>query len=428
MGNTPTATPNEPPVSSSAVERSMVTNPPGTAPVGTEPAEAPATPPAEAPQETTPAAPETPAPDQPGTGTEATTDEAAAAAAGTEEAPTAPTGYDQLLPYETAEDYPLELKVLAAKKFGVDPEGLADNKPLMDLLTSKISGDIIIRNRKFDDELAAADVDAAAETPEDGTAPASSTPSDVEIDAQTEKNFGTAMQLAETQVSPKMAKLYETHMGGAQTALDAAYKSKDQGKIDKALQGFVKTQAAMINLGVNDVLSRALPSMMEGAIEQYVSGREEVTSTYSKAQELVFQDPKLGSDAKKFYESGQFKTLMDKHPEIAEKQFHDAQGKPLPPVQNAVQQYRFATTLIRGESMESPQTLAAATEAGMEAGRKTSAEVEQRANAGAFGKGGRSTGTIGTGAVESDDDFMKGLVNANARKNPMRTRAFANQN
>ena len=431
MGNTPDVTPSEPPVSSTATERSMVSNPPGTAPVGTDAPEAPATPPAEAPQEpATPAAPETPASDQPGTETEATTDEEAAAAAATAEEPQPPTGYDQLLPYETAAAYPLELLALAAKKFGVDPEGLEGNKPLLDLLTSKVSGDIIIRNSKYDAELAAADADAGTEaTPEDGTAPDSSTPSGADVDAQTEKTFSTAMQLAKVQVSPKLAKLYGDSLNKVQTALDDAYKSKDQGKIDAAVHSLAETQAAFVNLGVNDMLSRALPQMMRSEIEAYVSGREEETSTYSKARGLVFQDPKLGSDAKKFHESGQFEALTasDRHPEILAKQFVDADGKPLGPVQNAVAQYRYATVVLRGETMESPQSLATATEAGMEAGRKSSAEVAQRANAGAFGNGGRSTGKLGTGAEESDDDFMKNLVNANARKNPMRTIAFSRQ-
>ena len=430
MGNTPAVAPSGPPVSSTATERSMVTNPPGTAPVGTEAAEAPAAPPAEAPQEpATPAAPETPASDQPGTETEATTDEEAAAVAASAEESPSPTGYEQLLPYETADAYPLELLALTAKKFGVDPEGLEGNKPLMDLLTSKVSGDIIIRNNKYDNDLAAADADAAPETAEDGTAPDSSTPSDADVDAQTEKNFGTAMQLAKVQVSPKLSKLYGDSLNKVQTALDSAYKSKDQGKIDAAVHSLAETQAAFVNLGVNDMLSRALPQMMEGAIEKYVSGREEETSTYSKARELVFQDPKLGSDAKKFHESGKFEALTaaDRHPEILSKQFLDKDGKPLGPVQNAVEQYRYATVVIRGETMESPQSLATATEAGMEAGRKSSAEVAQRANAGAFG-GGRATGNLGTGAGESDDDFMKGLVNANARKNPMRTIAHGRQN
>ncbi len=405
MGTTPTPDTAVQPPEGSALERDIAnplsSQPPegGEGPEDTTltPAagETPGQPPSETPPETSEPA------DQPAAGEEA----AQAEGEGDGEETTA-SGYEQLLPWEQAAEYPDALFTLAANKFGVDTALLEDadrSAGIKSLIKGKIDADIHLRNLKYEQELA-----SAGEEEDETKPPVEAPPAPEEVS----KTFDAALQFATESVTEEGSKLYLDRIGQAQQKLQQAHTSKDPKAIAAASKEATSIQMGMLTMALTNLLPRMLPAYF-GNIQEEQSRFED---TYTQARETLKKDPKYGQFVEPLHNEGKFKKFLKDFPEFTSTRFKGPDGNPLNDVQNAMQQYQYAIRFIRGEAVESPADLV---NKGMKAGQKARASADANNKRGQLGKGGRSTGTIQGG--DGDSAFMDRMIAADKRSNPMDT-------
>jgi len=331
-------------------------------------------------------------------------------------------GYEQLLPMEQADEYPDELFQVAARKYGWDPSDLADEKigpKLLSTLKSKIDSDIVIKAQKYRDDL------LARETPEEEAEPEGETeqPTEARTPATLSTILESAMKHAEPFITDEGAKLYSDSTVQAFQELQEAQDSGDDKAIAKAQRNLAKGQYAFAMIAASEVLTN-MSDIVNRHVDERVDGklmsRDQVMRTYKEAKELLAQDPEY-SDVKELTKAGEFEKILKEYPDISTRQHNDESGKPLPPLQNALAQYKHAYRLIRGGKPQPKPTEAVKT--ALATGRRQATESQQRQQLGNVGPGRPSGGF--QGQKESAKDYIGRLKKASEEDDPFANYAFA---
>ena len=327
-------------------------------------------------------------------------------------------GYEQLLPMEQADEYPDELFQVAARKYGWDPSDLADEKigpKLLSTLKSKIDSDIVIKAQKYRDDL------LARETSEEEAEPEGETekPTEARPPATLSTILESAMKHAEPFITDEGAKLYSDSTVQAFQELQEAQDSGDEKAIAKAQRNLAKGQYAFAMIAASEVLTN-MGDIINRHVDERIISRDGVTQTYQEARGKLLEDPQY-ADAKELFKAGEFKKVLREYPDISTRQFNDESGKPLPPLQNALAQYKYAYRLIRGGKPQPKPTEAVKT--ALATGRRQATESQQRQQLGNVGPGRPSGGF--QGQKETAKDYVGRLKKASEEDDPFANYVFA---
>ena len=312
-------------------------------------------------------------------------------------------GYDELLPLEQGEEYPDELYAIAARKWKIDPK-LLEDESVRGLIRDKINSDIEIKRQRLEGQ--------AREEREPGKTAEEPPPAETPGRTLTQ-TFEEAGSFVEPMLTSDGAAIYAAKMGEAWQQHQEAVESGDPKALEKAQRNVTKVEMQLLAMG----LQTMLPAMIPGLLDNYVAGRQaeadESTRVYSKARELVVQDPAF-AEVNELYDKGEFRKLLEELPDLLEMRF-TKDGKPLPPLENAVAQYKYAVRLIRGRNRQSPGD---SFQKGIEARKKQEEKDRQMAGVGkGLGQGRTASGKF-TPAGLSDDEHQQKVIDSWNREHP----------
>lgn len=301
-----------------------------------------------------------------------------------------PQGYDIMLPNQQQKNYPAELYQLAAKKFGIDPS-LLEQKSVKDLLKGKIDSDI--DNRNLRERLGSDEEDEDTVVDEDDETVDEPARREQAVEFTPEKQIEAITRLLDGGldgqspiITPQGAKLFSQSMLGAYTEMQEAQESGDPKKIEAAEIKHTKTMATFATAMIANVLPVFLPSMLasmpgqtwDGIVGAKLEEREEMKETHSTARAELMKDPRY-RDLGDMVKSKAIYNFVRENPEILDKKFVDADGKPIKnPIKLEMARYRYVVNQIRGQNYRPPTELV---KEGIEAGKKHAAlQAEKKAN------------------------------------------------
>lgn len=316
-----------------------------------------------------------------------------------------PSAYHLMLPRQQRKDYPEELYQLAAKELGIPPEKLSEPW-VKATLKAQINSDI--REQAFNESQAATEgveEEEPAETAADEETRTPLSPGD---------QMKFADEYAASLVTDEGAALYAQAQNDAWTKLNEAIATDDKEGIAKAQKDVTRSQLAFLTVALSrmfpDFLQRSMSQLPKETWKQGVgtvlNEQSEIRDSHREARGTVFKDPRYGAEAQRLVESGAVLKALEQHPEIAEKQFVDANGRKLSPAANIAAQYRFVIDLIRGQNYKRPMELVKKATA---AGEKHARDVASKKALGRL-QPGRSTGQMnrpGTGDQQWVDRAKK---------------------
>ena len=237
--------------------------------------------------------------------------------------------FDRLLPLEQFgkdEEIPERLLKASAQKWKIPEEEL--NKPWAQaLLRDKINSDIYLKNERFDRELAEfeAKAEEADKEPEDKENP---TPS-----VGMAEVLGQMGNFVAPLITDEGSKAFAESMGQAWGKLSEAQESGDEKKILEAQRNLTAENLKWASVGTAAMLEKMLPQLVTKQIEGIINRQNEIQSIDQAAIESLANDPKY-SDVLELLESGKMDAVFEEFPELHQKQFKGADGKPLPQAQN----------------------------------------------------------------------------------------------
>lgn len=180
----------------------------------------------------------------------------------------------------------------------------------------------------------------------------------------------TATQFAQSPQAQHLGNMVTTYLMSAINTIMPMYMNAPSGKE-----------------GVN-MLQHMIGSQYEGFNEQ--AERSSLRAAWNEATKDMPDLPE--------YDTRAFSKFMDKafqaRPDIPQLQFNGPDGKPLPPAQNRVEQYKLAISLAKGQRLN-PELAAMA----FKAGQKSARQSQIRRSAGNLGQGRSNQGFSQT------DDF-----------------------
>lgn len=337
----------------------------------------------------------------------------------------AASAQDDELPTEQQKSYSDALLKRYANKFGIDPERLQE-KPILSLIKGKIDSDIEVRNLRN----AGGDAEVAEdEGAEDGA----------EAAAEERKPVTPQEQLALIYefldkgpdgktpiVTAEGSKLYSEAMldgySRLQEALDALEGGTgDANQVAAAQQHFTKTQMGFMTAALTSLLPHLLPRLIEGLppdvmgkhVNAHFDSREEMRATHLAARAELAKDPryaKIGDMIK----SGAVMNFVRDNPEVMQKKFKDATGKPITdPKRLTMERYKYVVHQIRGQEWKEPTELV---KEGMKAGEKHATDMAKK-KAVARVAPGRTSGKMGRPAG-GQQDYIERMKKATRDANP----------
>jgi len=326
---------------------------------------------------------------------------------------------------------------LAAKKFGVEPS-LVQNKSIRSLLKGKIDSDIDNRNLRDRLDTGAEDdtiVDEEAETEE---APARRT-AGAEIEATPAKQMEATYSFLRGGLDGRSpiitkdgAKLYSDASLSAYSDLQAAIDSGDPKKLEAAQIKYTESQAAFATVMFANVFPALLPYLLQAVPSQTWDGivggkleeREEMKEVHQSARAELMKDPRY-SDFKELVESKAIYNFARENPEILDKTFVDANGRPIKdPVKLNMARYRYIVHQIRGQNYRPPVDLV---RRATESGRRQANAIAERKAAGRLSTG-RGRGNQGTsGDRYETKNWAERMKNASKMSDPLGSFLEANK-
>jgi hypothetical protein len=331
--------------------------------------------------------------------------------------------YDDLLPAKQQKAYSEELLARAAEKFGVDP-GLLDNAGVKSLLKGKIDSDILIASRAREAEVAQREAqDKSPQARETPALPAEYTfPQIAQMTQAIAKAHVTDEGAA--YVGPLLYKSLSSYADAVESGDEAKVKEANRDLTTALMQFGVMMMAEMSPVIFAQQFYSAMDNYARSPqfrehLESYEAGQDAETSLYDEAMDLLAKEPGF-RDVNTLRDKGEIDRVAEDYfqetgQELSSLQFRNREnGQPLPALQNAMAQYRYAVRLLRGGQYQDPTEVA---RRGVEAGRRRERQNQNRNALGRFNSG-RQSGQFERGGDDADD-FMKSMQDAVGREAPM---------
>lgn len=319
--------------------------------------------------------------------------------------------YEDLLPARQQKVYGNDLLTRAAEKFGVDA-GLLDNQGVRSLLKGKIDADILIASRERESEIARR---------EQSTKPAEAKP---ETQTSTELAFPQVAQMtrqiAASRVTDEGANFVGPMLYKSLSDYADAVESGDQAKVQAANRDLTTSFTQFGVMLMAEMSPVIFAQQFQAAMDRYEGGREQETSLYDEAAELLAKEPGF-RDLQDLRSKGEIDRVAEDYfqqtgQELSSVHFRNREtGQALPPLQDAIAQFRYAVRLLRGEQYVDPAEVA---QRGVEAGRRRERANQNRTALGRFSSG-RQSGAFDQRSGDDADDFMGRMRDAVTREAPM---------
>lgn len=306
---------------------------------------------------------------------------------------------EQEVEQETAEDwlpsdqdkvFPDEIYARYAERYGLSPEEAA-NPQLRQLLTDKINTDIFVRQQQ----------QIAEQYQEPEPEPQ---PEPTQQQLTREQYFANIdRQLAE-RTDPQVAK--DFHAGFLRTfgVPEAEIAKTSPQQAMQFTQLMSKYALNLFNTFFPDMLQSQLPQHISTAYPGF--GEMYERSSYAMAWDQVRNSNPQFANLPSYGSKEFSKTLREaaaRIPGFDEMQFTDAQGKALPPQQNAMRKYSMLAQIASGQNVD-PQLLQKAAAAGASNARRASV----RRSAGNLGSGqsANATGRANSSKFQTNQDIF----------------------
>lgn len=315
--------------------------------------------------------------------------------------------YDRLLPLEQfqhEEEVPEELLQAAARKWKIPLDALEQQDWIQPFLRDKINTDIAMKSQRY--------LEALAEEGEPETPKTPETPPEAVRPASLEETLKQLSPIAQKMVTPEGAKAFTQDVGKAWDDYREAVEGGDAKAISAAEQKVTEAHMRWMLLAAQNVVQSTLPQFVPNYIRSLAESHAKAEQAWSKAITMLGEDPSF-SDVVELAKDGKLDEVFDDFPELASRDFKDASGKPLPPVQNMMERLRRAVRYVRGDKYKPATEVVAA---GIRAGQSLEKKREQVKALGRLGSG-RPTGSLSKPG--SGKSFVDELVEANKREHPM---------
>lgn len=289
------------------------------------------------------------------------------------------------LPSDQDKVFPDEVYARYAERYNLSPEQAAD--PLLrQLLHDKINTDIFVRQQQQ------ALLDQEQAEPE-----AQPEPTRTEPQITREQYFTNLERVIQERTDPEVAKSFHKDFLSVWNRPEAE-------------QPMAFAQVAskyMLNL-MNTFMDDMLGARLQQQVSQHFPGFNEMyeRSSYAMAWDLVRnENPQFANlpayGTKEF--SKTLRTAAARIPGFDEMQFTDAQGKPLPAMENSIKKYSMLAQIASGQNVD-PALLQRAAAAGAKSARR----AEVRRSAGNLGSGQSKGASGGTGSskFQSNQDLF----------------------
>lgn len=316
--------------------------------------------------------------------------------------------YDRLLPLEQfqhKEEVPEELLQAAARKWKIPLDAIEQQDWVKPFLRDKINTDIAIKSQRYLEALADEE-GAPAETPAQETQPEPPQP------ASLEQTLQQLEPIAQKLVTPEGAKAFAQGIGAAWNEYREAVESEDPKAIATAEHKIASQHMQWMMLAAQNAIHSMLPQFLPEYIRNVAETHTKTEQSWNKAMTMLSADPKFG-DVIDLAKSGKLDEVFEDYPELMNRQFKDAAGKPLPPLPNLMERLRRATRIIRGENYK-PATEVA--EQGIRTGQQLQEKREKQKALGKLGSG-RPTGNLNRSGESGG--FVDSLAVAWKKEHPM---------